>query len=721
MVLAGVAVVDLHGQNSSNTCGLVAANRYTVGSACSNVAFNVPTAYTPTFNPGTCGASNVDDGWGWFTATSSFTTIQYQGNQDAVLHVFTGACGALEQLACSDAFGGTAAESVTIPTVVGQNYFIRVQRYNSSAGMTGNLCIFSSNPSSACGTTVHDSGGPSGNYSNNERRIITYCPPGPGQVVSINFSAFNTEAGWDILSVIDGPGTSGTLLGSFSGTSLPPSLTSSHPSGCLTLVFYSDGSTTRTGWTATVNCIAAPDCYYVLSLFDSFGDGWGASSVGISVNGGPFQNYTVNGSSGQVVIPVYAGNSVVLNYNATGTDQEENSYTLTIQGQPSGLFTSGSPPQAGITYTGTVDCIAPPAPQEDCAGGFTICSDQAFNNTTNNTGFTADLNTSNRGCLLANEQQGTWYFFSPATSGTVGFTIAPTANIDYDFALWGPLPDVTCPPPGPPARCSYAIGTTATDFWGFPIGGTFYSTGSYNTGMRTGAGHNSEDFTGDGWVNPMPVVAGQVYMLYIDNFDVTGQSFNLTWDLMDGATLDCTILPVQLVDFDAQANRGAVDVNWTTQTEEEVEYFEVQRGAHPDLLRTIAVVPAQGAGTQRTDYLYVDQDPLPGLSYYRLRFGGRGSEAGTSSIRSVMNGTKAPLIAPNPAGDAVQLHLGSPLPSGSLLHITDAGGRLVRTATWTSEGTQQALDLQGLDAGAYVLSIHLSDGSPVGQSRFVRE
>ena len=710
-----LAPMVLNGQSSSNACGLLAANQYPVGSSCSNVAFSLPTAYTPTFNPGTCNSSGADDGWGWFTATSAFTTIQFQGNQDAVLHVFTGSCAALQQVACSDAFGGTAAESVTIPTVVGQNYFIRVQRYNSSAGMTGNLCIFSSNPSSACGTTVHDSGGASGNYGNGERRIITYCPSSPGQVVRLNFSQFDVEGpGFfgptDIMAIYNGPGTGSPLIGTYVGTNTPGIIESSHPSGCLTVVFFSDGSVTRPGWTAAVECLSAPDCFYRLTLNSQalFG-GWGGSSVGYSINGGPFQNYTLGSgqSSGFVNIPVRVGDTFVIQYNAVGGGQANYSYSVGITGQ-GGLFLSGSPPAPGFAYAGVVDCVPIPSPPEDCLGAFTICSNQAFNGNTTNTGYVADLFTANQGCLGASERQGTWYTFSPATSGTVAFTISPSNQADdYDFAIWGPFPPgsntaTMCPPPGAPLRCSFAA----------PAG---------NTGLNFTATDLTEDPSGDKWVRFIDAVQDQVYLMYISNYSRSGLAFNMNWNPSMTATLDCTVLPMELNGLKAVPDGRQVNLEWTTLTERNSSRFVVERSSDGVTFEGIGTMAARGESEVRTDYRFVDVDPLPGVSYYRLTLLDRDGQARTTEAVPVRFGTKAPIIAPNPAGNAVQLHLTSPLPIGSLLQITDAGGRVVRTAAWNSEGTQQAVDLHGLDAGAYVLSIHLSDGSPVGQSRFVKE
>ena len=66
--------------------------------------------------------------------------------------------------------------------------------------------------------------------------------------VEVTFFNFNTESNADYLYVYDGASSSSSLIGTFSGTSLPAPITSS--SNKLHLRFTSDGSTQARGFTA---------------------------------------------------------------------------------------------------------------------------------------------------------------------------------------------------------------------------------------------------------------------------------------------------------------------------------------------------------------------------------------------------------------------------------------------------------------------------------------
>ncbi|MCX7606927.1 MAG: T9SS type A sorting domain-containing protein [Bacteroidia bacterium] len=95
--------------------------------------------------------------------------------------------------------------------------------------------------------TLSDGSG-SSDYTNRTNCRWLIQPPGASWI-QLSFSSFNTEANYDFVRVYDGATTSSPLLGSFSGSSLPSSLTST--GGSMLIVFTSDSSITRAGWEAS--------------------------------------------------------------------------------------------------------------------------------------------------------------------------------------------------------------------------------------------------------------------------------------------------------------------------------------------------------------------------------------------------------------------------------------------------------------------------------------
>ncbi len=100
----------------------------------------------------------------------------------------------------------------------------------------------------------YDSGGAGANYANDER-ILTLIQPAGATSITLNFSSFNVESGWDNLFIYDGATTSAPLIGEYTGTTSPGSVTSS--SGSLLIEFRTDCSTVSTGWVANWTSTAA--------------------------------------------------------------------------------------------------------------------------------------------------------------------------------------------------------------------------------------------------------------------------------------------------------------------------------------------------------------------------------------------------------------------------------------------------------------------------------
>ena len=122
--------------------------------------------------------------------------------------------------------------------------------------------VMNGNPINACSGVFTDSGGLNGDYSPNQNITTTICSNSMGITathVQLTFSNVDIREG-DVLTVYDGPSVAaGTLLGTHADFNGDPvfifQASSANTSGCLTLVFTSDGSDEGTGWRATMNCV----------------------------------------------------------------------------------------------------------------------------------------------------------------------------------------------------------------------------------------------------------------------------------------------------------------------------------------------------------------------------------------------------------------------------------------------------------------------------------
>jgi len=108
-----------------------------------------------------------------------------------------------------------------------------------------------------------DASGNTADYLPNSNDTITFCPDGGASKLSVAFGV-NSGFTWDIdasdtLYIYDGNSTSSPLVGAYNSSTHPngiPAFTASwaNTSGCLTIVFISDGVGEGTGWESLVSC-----------------------------------------------------------------------------------------------------------------------------------------------------------------------------------------------------------------------------------------------------------------------------------------------------------------------------------------------------------------------------------------------------------------------------------------------------------------------------------
>ncbi|KAA3625392.1 MAG: hypothetical protein DWQ02_21820, partial [Bacteroidetes bacterium] len=159
-----------------------------------------------------------------------------------------------------------------------------------------------------CSGTLYDSGGPGGTYQNNELLTFTICPDNPGDLTQVTFTSFSLEPSFDYLYFWDGPNTSSTYLGSYTGSNSPGTMTSTDPSGCLTIQFISDGSVRYSGWTANISCV--PGSIDIL-MQDGFIN---TCSATFYDSGGSNSNYQNNESYTLTICPDNSGDFIEVNF-----------------------------------------------------------------------------------------------------------------------------------------------------------------------------------------------------------------------------------------------------------------------------------------------------------------------------------------------------------------------------------------------------------------------
>jgi gliding motility-associated-like protein len=177
---------------------------------------------------------------------------------------------------------GTGVLVTTNPTYIATGltpitqykYYVRSICTFSSSLWAGPFTFSTTAAPPECDGNYVDSGGIAAAYSSNENIVTTICPNNLGDLVTVNFTSFNTEASWDGLYIYDGNSVTSTPIlstnaagfgqltqpGAFWGIVSPGSVTATSASGCLTFKFISDGFINNAGWTSDITCAPRPTC-----------------------------------------------------------------------------------------------------------------------------------------------------------------------------------------------------------------------------------------------------------------------------------------------------------------------------------------------------------------------------------------------------------------------------------------------------------------------------
>ncbi|HET6992086.1 MAG TPA: T9SS type A sorting domain-containing protein, partial [Bacteroidia bacterium] len=141
------------------------------------------------------------------------------------------------------------------------------------------------------------------------------------------------------------------------------------------------------------------------------------------------------------------------------------------------------------------------------------------------------------------------------------------------------------------------------------------------------------------------------------------------------------VLPVELLDFTAQAENDRVRLQWNTSSENNNDYFTVEKTIDGFNYEQVAIVDGAGTSTQQHHYETFDLHPYIGTSYYRLKqtdFNGMSKYYSPVAVEFTGNGNFAVNVYPVPA-DASELNIALFLPADSpvRIEIYDLVGKLL--------------------------------------------
>ncbi len=143
-------------------------------------------------------------------------------------------------------------------------------------------------------------------------------------------------------------------------------------------------------------------------------------------------------------------------------------------------------------------------------------------------------------------------------------------------------------------------------------------------------------------------------------------------------------LPVKLISFSAAKNKNTVQVKWTTAEESSIDHYEVERSVNGRDFSAIGeVMSRNSAGT--TAYMFTDNNPVKGVSWYRLKIAEQSGTSKNSSIVSIhLDETGNNNLYPSLLYTGQSLYVSNPGSEALKIQLFNAGGQMVLSVTTTS-------------------------------------
>lgn len=170
-------------------------------------------------------------------------------------------------------------------------------------------------------------------------------------------------------------------------------------------------------------------------------------------------------------------------------------------------------------------------------------------------------------------------------------------------------------------------------------------------------------------------------------------------------------LPIELLYFNAREKAGIVQLDWTTASEINNDYFEVLRSADGNTFEPIGRVVSQGNANTEQNYTLLDKEPLTGTNYYKLvqfDIDGRFEEFQATVVNIDASNRDFALKLNSQSETQISLQVTNDVDSQVDLIIYDSTGKIVNN-TRGSVNETYTIDTSNLMTGIYFAAARTRD------------
>lgn len=199
--------------------------------------------------------------------------------------------------------------------------------------------------------------------------------------------------------------------------------------------------------------------------------------------------------------------------------------------------------------------------------------------------------------------------------------------------------------------------------------------------------------------------------LTTDNVETAQFTSGGNTDSMNNFGLWGGALPVTWLHFDGAYLGEAIQLSWSTGSEENNSHFEVERSVDGTEWEVLVNVTGAGTSTEINSYETIDESPNPNINYYRIKqvdFDGQYDYSRTIVLSKAMARNSDLTLFPNPARDYITVRWTKEQRNGEI-ELTDINGRVLKSVSATNQGNMQRFDLSNYDQGVYFIRFSAND------------
>lgn len=165
-------------------------------------------------------------------------------------------------------------------------------------------------------------------------------------------------------------------------------------------------------------------------------------------------------------------------------------------------------------------------------------------------------------------------------------------------------------------------------------------------------------------------------------------------------------LPIELISFSGEASRGVNHLHWSTASEFNNHYFEIERSADGENFQSIGTVNGMGNSTQTVNYAFDDRDGIGNMNYYRLRqvdFDGTFRFSDVIIIRNDFSDASISVSTISPGVFQLQCNARQVI-------ICDVSGRQIMRSEYSGNSGNIVIDLSREPDGIYFAMLVMKEG-----------